>query len=76
MLAYLFACKIIPGANAMLVNYNASAVKSYKATISLARFSNNMKNALAYYNVGAVVFLVEFKSRRIGSGCGKVRLKG
>jgi hypothetical protein len=39
------------------VSYNASAVKNYNTTGSLARFEKNnstFKNALAYYNAGFV----------------------
>jgi hypothetical protein len=40
--------------------YNASAVKNYNATVSVARFYNKIifpyfKNTLAYYNAGVVV---------------------
>jgi hypothetical protein len=43
----------------MIASYNASIVKFYNATGSLARFENknifsSLKNAIAYYNAGAV----------------------
>jgi hypothetical protein len=50
-----------PGANPSIASYNASVVKFYNATGSLARFENKkiifystLKNALAYYNAGIV----------------------
>jgi hypothetical protein len=52
----------IAGANPSIVSYNASAVKIYNATNSLASFENKnillqlqCKNALAYHNAGVVV---------------------
>jgi hypothetical protein len=47
------------GANPTIASYNASVVIFYNATDSLARFENKIiffyfKNALAYYNAGAV----------------------
>jgi hypothetical protein len=52
------------GANPTIAIYNASVVKSYNATNSIARFQNKnyfsiLKNALAYYNadvVGVCIF--------------------
>jgi hypothetical protein len=48
-----------PGANSTTSSYNASVVKFYNATGSLARFENKtfssaLKNAVAYCNAGVV----------------------
>jgi hypothetical protein len=49
-----------PGANPKISSYNASVVKIYNATNSIARFWNKndcfilFKKALAYYNAGVV----------------------
>jgi hypothetical protein len=50
---------INPGANPTIASYNASVVNFYNAMGSLVRFENKniifyFKNALAYYNAGAV----------------------
>jgi hypothetical protein len=46
------------GANPTIASYNASVIKFYNATGSLARFENKkisyLKNAKAYYNAGVV----------------------
>jgi hypothetical protein len=58
----LFDLEKLSGANPTIASYNARAVNFYNATSSLVRFENKsilfhsaMKNALAYYNAGAVV---------------------
>jgi hypothetical protein len=49
-----------PGANPMIVSYNARAVRNYNVTSSLVHFETNtfsfpLKNALTYYNDGILV---------------------
>jgi hypothetical protein len=49
--------KIESGANPTIASYNASVVKFYNATGSLARFekkNSSLKNAVAYYSAGVV----------------------
>jgi hypothetical protein len=56
----IFFSKCKHGANPTIASYNASVVKFYNATGSLARFENkniffsSLKNAIAYYNAGVV----------------------
>jgi hypothetical protein len=64
------APQVTPGANPMIVGYNASVVNFYNSTGSRARFEN--KNIFFYFEKRSSLLQrwrcsCKFKSRRIGS---------